>query len=95
MKIDIQAVHVTVTEELSESIKSKVNKLAHFYEDIVDARVYLHEENSHKNIELKLMVKDTTLFVKESGDSFSAALDKSIDTMKRQIVKYKEKTLKN
>lgn len=94
MTIDIQSNSLIIKEDLLESIKNKVSKLDHFYENIVDATVYLHEENIEKQIEIKLTVKDSSLFVKEKGGTFQEALDLSLDVMKRQIVKYKEKNQK-
>ncbi|RYG18697.1 MAG: ribosome-associated translation inhibitor RaiA [Chitinophagaceae bacterium] len=93
MRLSIQANGVDVSEQLSEQIKTKVGKLEHYYENIVDAVIYLHEGITHKEIEIKLIVRNDTLFVRESGESFQAAVDVAVDTMKRQIKKYKETTL--
>ena len=92
MRIDIQSNHIELKEDFVEQIKAKVGKLEHFYENIVDAIVYLREENGTvKEIEIKLIVKDTTLFVKEHGSTFQEAFDLSLEAMKRQIKKYKDK----
>ena len=94
MRIRIEHNHIDITDQLEESIKTKVAKLEHYYENIVDAIVYLHEAPDHKELEIKLIVRNDTLFVKEKADTFQAALDIAVDVMKRQIQKYKEKTLK-
>jgi len=92
MRIDIQSNHIEVKEDFIEQIKTKVGKLEHFYENIVDAIVYMREENSTvKEIEIKLTVKDQTLFVKENGTGFQEAFDLALEAMKRQIKKYKDK----
>ena len=93
MRISIQTNHTDASVQLLEQIKAKVSKLEHFYENIVDAVIYLHEGITHKEIEIKVIVRNDTLFVRESGESFVAALDVAVDTMKRQIKKYKETTL--
>lgn len=95
MRIDIQAHHVDVNQQLEETIREKVAKLEHYFENIVDAIVYLREESDHKELEIKLNVRDNTLFVKENGESFQAALDIAVDVMKKQLKKYKEKQFKN
>ncbi|MDZ4839060.1 MAG: HPF/RaiA family ribosome-associated protein [Bacteroidota bacterium] len=87
--------HLDVSAELKETIETKVSKLEHFYENIVDAIVYLHDSKDHKEIEIKCIVKNDTLFVKEKGDTFASALDRAVEVMTRQIKKYKETTLKN
>lgn len=95
MRIDIQANHIDVNQQLEETIREKVAKLEHYFENIVDAIVYLREESNHKEVEIKLNVRDNTLFVKENGENFQAALDIAVDVMKKQLKKYKEKQLKN
>jgi putative sigma-54 modulation protein len=95
MRLDIQARHIDVSQQLEETIREKVAKLEHYFENIVDAIVYLHEESDHKEVEIKLNVRDNTLFVKENGENFQAALDLALDVMKKQLKKYKEKQLKN
>ncbi len=93
MRIDIQHPHLDISATINEQVKTKVSKLEHFYENILDVIVYLREENSHKEIEMKVNVKDQTLFVKESGETFIAAIDVAMDVMKKQLIKYKEKHL--
>jgi putative sigma-54 modulation protein len=95
MRIRIQNQQPELPAELNDQILAKVSKLEHFYENIVDALVYLHDESNHKEVEIKLIVKNETLFVREKGESYQSALDESVETMKRQLKKYKEKTLKN
>ncbi len=93
MRISIQTNNVETSAQLQDSIKAKVGKLEHYYENIVDAIIYLHDGVTHKELEIKLIVRNDTLFVRESGETFQAALDVAVDTMKRQIKKYKETTL--
>lgn len=95
MRITIEHNGTEVTEVLKAQINNKVSKLEHYYENIIDAIVYLHEERESKEIEIKLIVKDDTLFVKDSNDTFLNALDNSVKAMQLRLVKYKEKTLKN
>ena len=95
MRITIEHNGSVVSEDLKTQIRTKVAKLEHFYENIIDAIVYLHEERETKQIELKLIVKDETLFVKEHNETFLNALDDSVNAMQTRLKKYKEKTLKN
>jgi putative sigma-54 modulation protein len=95
MRLSIEAHKVEVNDELNNAIRTKVTKLEHYFENIVDAIVYLHDEVEQKAVEIKMIVRNETLFVKEKGDTYLSALDEAVGTMKRQIMKYKEKTLKN
>jgi putative sigma-54 modulation protein len=95
MRITIEHNGSEVSEELKSQIRAKVGKLEHYYENIIDAVVYLHEERESKQMELKLIVKEDTLFVKETNDTFHNALDDTVKAMQNRLKKYKEKTLKN
>ena len=95
MKIDIQTPdNVNLTEHLDEVINRKVQKLEQIYQNIMDCIVYLHD-NGHgykdKEVEIKLMVKDNTLFCKEKENTFEKALDLAVEAMRKQIKKYKDK----
>jgi putative sigma-54 modulation protein len=92
MKIDIHAKNITLEKNLSELINKKVSKLSNFNNGIIDTAVYLHEEgNNLKEVQIKLNIKNQTLICKERGESFEQALELSVDTMKRQLTRYKQK----
>jgi putative sigma-54 modulation protein len=92
MKIDIHAKNIEVSDSLNESIKKKLNKLSNLYNQIIDTAVYLHEEGQNvKQVQLKVNIKNQTLVCKERNDTFESALDMSVDAMKKQILKHKEK----
>lgn len=95
MKVDIQtADNVTLTEHLEHLIHRKVEKLEQIYQDMLDCTVYLHD-NGHgpndKEVEIKVAVKDNTLFAQEKENSFEKALDLAIEAARKQVQKYKEK----
>jgi putative sigma-54 modulation protein len=95
MQIDIQTPdNVKLTDHLESIINQKVEKLEQIYQHIMDCTVYLHD-NGHgindKEIEIKVTVKDNTLFAKEKENSFEKALDLSVEAMRKQVQKYKEK----
>ncbi len=95
MKIDIQTPdNVQLTDHLNEVIQNKVKKLEHFYQNIMDCIVYLHDNGNSvndKEVEIKIIVKDNTLFCKEKENSFEKAVDLAVEAMRKQIQKYKEK----
>ena len=95
MNIRIEHNGHEMNEQFEEQIQTKVGKLEHLYNNIIDAIVYLHVEREIKHVEIKLIVKDDTLFVKESSDTFLNALEDSVKSMQARLKKYKERTLKN
>jgi putative sigma-54 modulation protein len=94
MRISIEANQIEITDEIDAQIRAKVARLERYFDKIIDAIVFLHTHPKHKEIEIKLNVPNDTLFVKDQGESWTEALDIAYDHMKRQIEKYKGKTLK-
>jgi len=92
MKIDIHAKNIEISDLLNEMITKKVNKLSTLFNQIIDTAVYLHEEGQNvKEVQLKVNIKNQTLVCKERHVTFESALDMSVDAMKKQLIKYKEK----
>ena len=96
MKVNMQAVHFTADQKLVDFIEKKLSKLDQFYDRITSADVYLKLENTgqvkDKIAEIHINVPGTSLITKESQKTFEAAVDLSIDSLKRQIKRHKEKT---
>lgn len=95
MKLQINAVQFHASDQLTEFLQQKIDKLDTFYDRIIEGEVYLKLDNnnqiSNKIVEIKLFVPGTTLFTKEEADSFETATDKALDSMSRQLKKYKDK----
>ncbi len=97
MKVQMQSVHFDADKTLLDFIQQRLNKLEHFYDRVTDGEVILRLNNkdgvANKTVEIKLMVPGSTLFSQEDSSSFEAATDAAVEALKRQITKYKEKSL--
>lgn len=97
MKLQMHTIHFDADQQLTDFIKSKVEKLETFYDRIVDGEVFLKHNNKdgidNKTVEIKLFVPGTTLFSEEDAPSFEAAADAAIDAMRRQLKKFKQKQM--
>jgi putative sigma-54 modulation protein len=95
MRVQTEAIHFSADVKLLMSIESKLQKLEHFFDKIIEAKVILKLENSgtvrEKITEIRLNLPNGVIFIKETSKTFEAALDKAIVSLKRQLVKYKEK----
>lgn len=93
MSIDMQAVSFRADQKLKLFIEKRVEKLNQFFDRIIHTQVLLKLENSgqikEKVVELSVHVPGEILFVKSSKLSFEAATDEAIDSLRRQIEKYK------
>jgi putative sigma-54 modulation protein len=97
MKIQVNAVHFSADSSLKSFIQKKLSKLETFYDRIIGGEVFLKLDkgdklNTHKKqIEVKLNVPGSTIFVKETADTFEAATDVALDTLTRKVKQFKEK----
>lgn len=95
MKIKTQAVNFNAQDSLLEYLEKKTNKLELFYDKIVGAKVFMKLENTseknNKSIDFILEVPGDDLVVKKVGQSFEECIDLAVDTLKKMIIKKKEK----
>lgn len=96
MEINMQSIHFDADTKLLDYIQKKVEKLETFFDRIINAEVIMRLENSgakvqDKVLEIKLYVPGNTLLIKETRKTFEEAVDLGTDSLKRQLVKYKEK----
>ncbi len=98
MDIKMHSIRFDADQKLLDFINTKVSKLPTIYDDIMGAEVFLRlnndEDRENKLVEIKLDVKGQTVFAKKQCKSFEEATDLSIDALKKQLVKRKEKIRK-
>jgi putative sigma-54 modulation protein len=95
MKVNIQSVHFDADQKLIDFIESKVLKLSSQYDKIIETDVTLRIDkatnNENKIAEIRLHVPGNDLYAKRQCKSFEEATDQSVDALKNQIIKHKEK----
>lgn len=95
MKVVLNAVKFTPDEKLQNFVNDKVGKIERLLPEALQADVSLKvdkpESNNNKIAEIRLVVRGKDLFVTKQADSFEEAVMLSIDALKTQIDKFKEK----
>lgn len=96
MEINIKAIHFDISEKLVAFINKKLDKVAHRYEAVSKADVNLTlvkpETAKNKEAAIKLVVPGSgDLFASKTADTFEEAIDLSLDALKPQLEKIKEK----
>ena len=95
MKVIVQSVNFNADKDLVEFVSKKVEGLEKFHDKIVDGEVYLkvHQtsEKENKTTELKLNIPGRDLMVKKESKTFEEGISLCVDSMKRQLMKIKEK----
>jgi len=95
MNISIKSIHFSADRKLEELIQNKIIKLTQFHDSIIGANVYLrlekNQELENKITEIKLDIPGTELFAKKQSNSFEKSTDSTVEALRRQLKKFKEK----
>jgi len=95
MKISVQSVNFNISQDLVNYIEKKVNNLEKFHDHIIGAEVYLKvqstSEKENKLVDIKIMLPGTDIVGKKQSKTFEEAVSLSADSVKKQLVKRKEK----
>lgn len=96
MNINVNAIHFTADQKLVDFAVKKASKLDTFFEGIISAEVILKVEKpetaNNKIAEIKISIPaNDYLFAKKQADTFEEAIDQSVDALKKQLAKFKEK----
>ena len=95
MNVKIQSIKFNADKKLIDFINLKVNKLERFFDNIIDADVFLRadkpQEVSNKSVEIRLNVPGADLFAHKQCITFEEAVDECVEALKIQIKKHKER----
>ena len=95
MVIDFQSTNFKADHKLLEFISSKLAKLDHIHDRIVNATVYMKVDHipdkNNKTLEIKVNLAETQLFVTQHDRSFEAAMDNAMTALKNQLTKFKSR----
>ena len=89
MNIDITARGFTISDNLTDFINKKLEKLSTFDKDIHSIKVVLLKESRAEKVELIVESKNNSYFSKRYSSVFEKTLIKAIDNIKIQIKKNK------
>lgn len=95
MKVSISSLHFKADVKLEEFIKEKVSKFPTLFDGVLGCDVILKldqaSNNENKIAEIRVLIPGNDLFAKKQAKSFEEAVDNSVDALKRQIKRRKEK----
>jgi putative sigma-54 modulation protein len=97
MNISIKSVHFHADQKLVTYIEKKISRLNRYFDrNQVEAEIHLKLQDSggrvqDKITEVKLHIPGGWVMDKKTSKSFESAITASVDTLKRQLVRHKEK----
>ena len=92
MKTEVAILHHEYPPQIREYVEDKLQHLAKYYERTVSLRATLDRQHDDHRAELVANVgRGVTLVVDARADSIRAALDESVDRMRRVLARHKDK----
>lgn len=91
IKLDVQAVDVTVNDDLQQAIRDSLSKLKRYVSEINWVDVYLkYDENlatDNRNIGLRLGIPGTDVYASASGEHWRPILKDIEEKLRKQLDK--------
>lgn len=94
--VQIHSVKFSADQKLLDLINKKMEKLNQYFDKIQNADVYLKLDSkgqsiNDKTVEVRVNIPGNQLFASTSDKMFESAADESIDNIRRQLKRYKDK----
>ena len=94
MTVNFQYVNTDVSDTLSQFTEERLEKLTQKYEFLIAAQVYFkHDDNNHeagKICKIELSLPGPRIFATSNKHNYEAAVNETINDLKRQLEKRKE-----
>jgi len=94
MKITTTARHYDLTPALKDYAEKKVYNLKKYFDHIVNAHITFSMEKYRHVVEVSVHVNGKDFNGREESEDMYASVDKVVDKLERQILKYKGKRMK-
>lgn len=95
MTVKINSIHFKADKKLETFIEEKVGKLEKFYEatygTIVTLKLDNNEDKKNKIADIRVEIPGIDIYVSKQSDSFEESVQMSVDAIKKQLLKHKEK----
>ena len=91
MKLIIKGKRIDVTDSVEGYIRKKMEKLDKYFNQIMDATATVSAEKNRQIFEVTLQAKRALIRAEEESDSIYTSIDRVVEKLERQIIKYKEK----
>lgn len=91
MNLNVTGHHVEVTPALREYVTGKVDKVIRHFDHVTSVHVILTVEKLVQKAEITVHVKGKDIHADCSDTDLYAAIDKLVDKLDRQVLKYKDK----
>ena len=89
IRLDVQAVDITVDDNVQQEIRSMIVRLRRHIGDITGVDVYLEEKSGkstdQRSVGVRLLISGNDAFASDSGDNFMALVASVEEKLRRQL----------
>ena len=93
MNLHLTGHHLEITPAIRGYISSKLQRITHHFDHVIDVNVVLTVEKLQRRIEASVHVRGKEIFCESADADMYAAIDGLADKLDRTIIKHKEKSL--
>ena len=93
MNMNLSGRHLEITPPIREYVSSKLQRVTHNFDHVIDVSLILSVEKLSHRIEASVHVRGRDIFCENADADMYAAIDGLIDKLDRAIIKHKEKSL--
>ena len=91
MQLNISGHHLDITPALKQHTNQKLSKIKHHFDQVMNVNMILEVQKDVQSAEATIHVSGADLFAKAESDDMYASIDKLINKLDSQILRYKEK----
>lgn len=91
MNLHLTGHHLEITPALRDYVRSKLERVTHHFDQVIDVKVTLSVEKLKQKVEATLHVPGHDLHAECADDNMYSAIDLLADKLDRQVLKHKEK----
>ena len=93
MNLYLTGHHVDITPAIRDYVATKLQRITHHFDQVIDVNVILSVEKLQQRIEANVHVRGRDIFCESEDADMYAAIDSLVDKLDRTILKHKQKSL--
>jgi putative sigma-54 modulation protein len=93
MNLHLTGHHVDITPPIRQYVSSKLERITHHFDHLIEVNVILSVEKLLHRIEANVHLRGKDIFCENADADMYAAIDGLVDKLDRTMIKHKEKSL--
>ncbi|RVU55608.1 ribosome hibernation-promoting factor, HPF/YfiA family [Anaerosphaera multitolerans] len=94
MLLKLVGKNMDLTESLKAQAEKKFSKLDNYFNEEIEGRVVFSTQKNNMTVEVTIFLPGTILRAEETTQDMYASIDKALDSLERQVRKYKTRLKK-